>query len=403
MIAALIISLTAVSCSSSDSNINTAQQLRSEFAASESSQTSSQQSESVTAANDSSDIFTDRDLEQTADISGAKAISVSDDTTVDISEGGVYTVSGTAKNCTIRISTDKSEKVQLYLENVSIENEDFPAIYVVSADKVFITTADGSKNTLSVTGSFTADGDTNTDAVIYSKDDLVFNGLGDLSISSAQGNGISGKDDVKFTGGSYSIVSLKDAVEANDSISVSDGSFVIRSGKDGLHSENSDDSTVGSIFISGGTFDITASSDGIQATTEAVIDGGTFSISGSEGIEATAVTVNGGDITISASDDGINATSKSDSLTPAVEINGGSINITMGQGDTDAIDANGSIYVNGGEINITAPTSSFDYDQTAEFNGGTIIINGEEVSEIPQSMMGGGMNGGGRGGFGKGF
>jgi hypothetical protein len=38
--------------------------------------------------------------------------------------------------------------------------------------------------------------------------------------------------------------------------------------------------------------------------------------------------------------------------------------------------------------------SSFDYDRTAEFNGGTIIINGTEVSEIPQSMMGGGMHGG---------
>lgn len=45
--------------------------------------------------------------------------------------------------------------------------------------------------------------------------------------------------------------------------------------------------------------------------------------------------------------------------------------------------------------------SSFDYDKTVEFNGGTIIINGQEVSEIPQSMMGGNMQGGfgGRRGF----
>lgn len=71
----------------------------------------------------------------------------------------------------------------------------------------------------------------------------------------------------------------------------------------------------------------------------------------------------------------------------------------MGQGDTDGVDANGSIYVNGGTIDITAQMSSFDYDAAAEFNGGTIIVNGEEVSEIPQSMMGG--HGGGRGGFGE--
>ena len=44
--------------------------------------------------------------------------------------------------------------------------------------------------------------------------------------------------------------------------------------------------------------------------------------------------------------------------------------------------------------------SSFDYDRTAEFNGGTIIVNGTEVSEIPQSMMGGGMRGGMNGGMG---
>ena len=75
----------------------------------------------------------------------------------------------------------------------------------------------------------------------------------------------------------------------------------------------------------------------------------------------------------------------------------------MAQGDTDAIDANGSVYVNGGTIDITAPCVSFDYDRTAEYNGGTIIINGEQVSAIPQEMMGGrgGMGGfGGRGGFG---
>ncbi|MBQ6907578.1 MAG: carbohydrate-binding domain-containing protein, partial [Clostridia bacterium] len=38
----------------------------------------------------------------------------------------------------------------------------------------------GNTSTLSVTGTFTADGDTNTDAVIFSKDDLVLNGTGPI-------------------------------------------------------------------------------------------------------------------------------------------------------------------------------------------------------------------------------
>ena len=74
----------------------------------------------------------------------------------------------------------------------------------------------------------------------------------------------------------------------------------------------------------------------------------------------------------------------------------------MGQGDTDGVDANGNIIVNGGTIDVTAQMSSFDYDGTAQFNGGTIIINGTQVDSIPQSMMGGGRGGmGGMGGMGR--
>jgi hypothetical protein len=351
---------------------------------------------------DTTDMFTDRDLEQTADLSEAKSLTAADGKTLDITEEGVYLISGSAKNCTIKVDTDNTAKVQLVLDGVKIENEDFPAIYVVSADKVFVTTADGSENILSVSEEFTADGDTNTDAVIYSKDDLVFNGTGTLSVYSAYDNGISCKDDLKFTGGTYNITASADAVEANDSIAICGGSFTINTNKDGFHCENDEDDTLGSIYIADGSFDITSVSDGIQGTTYVQIDGGTFNISSAEGIEATYVQINGGDITIDASDDGINATSKSTACDVVVEFNGGNTTITMGQGDTDAVDANGSIYVNGGTIDITAQISSFDYDRTAEFNGGTIIINGTEVSEIPQSMMGGqgGGFGGGRGDFG---
>ncbi|SEL41291.1 protein of unknown function [Ruminococcus albus] len=112
------------------------------------------------------DIFTDRDFEQTADTSESQSITVSDNETIDITEEGVYAISGTAENCTIRVNADKNAKVQLVFDGVSITNDDFPPIYVVSADKVFVTTTD-SENTLTVSGEFTADGETNTDAVIF--------------------------------------------------------------------------------------------------------------------------------------------------------------------------------------------------------------------------------------------
>lgn len=344
--------------------------------------------------------FTKRDLEQTADTSEAQNITVADSKTIDITEEGVYTISGSAENCTIRINADDSAKVQLVLDGVDIENEDFPAIYVLSADKVFITTTD-SENTLTVSGQFTTDGENNTDAVIYSKDDLVLNGTGTLNVTSYYGNGITCKDDMKITGGTYNVKSALDAFEANDTISVYDGTFNITTNKDGFHCEN--DEAEGSITISNGSFTINSVSDGIQACAVLQIDGGDFDITAAEGLEATYIVINDGNITIDASDDGINAVTNTNAYETAILFNGGNVNVSVGQGDTDAIDSNGSIYVNGGTINVTAQMSSFDYDRTAEFNGGTIIVNGQEVSEIPQSMMGGGMRGGMNGGMGGGF
>ena len=339
--------------------------------------------------------FTERDLEQTADTSSADKITAKDGETVEITEEGVYTVSGSAKNFTIKVNADEKAKVQLVLDGVDVENEDAPVIYVVSADKVFVTTTE-SENTITVSGQFKSDGENNTDAVIYSKDDLVLNGTGTLNITSYYANGVSCKDDLKITGGTYNVASALDAFEANDSILVNDGTFTVNTNKDGFHCEN--DEAEGIITISGGTFNISAGSDGIDACGLLQIDGGTFDIEGSEGLEATYILINDGDITINAGDDGINASSNSSSYETAIEINGGNINVTVGEGDTDGIDANGSIYINGGTISVNAQMSSFDYDDKAEFNGGTIIVNGTEVTEIPQSMMGGGMKGG-RGGM----
>lgn len=349
---------------------------------------------------DTTDLFTERDLTQTADLSDAKQITVKDNEDIEITEEGVYVLSGTASEVTVRVNAPSEAKVQIVLDGVTITNTDSPCIYVVSADKVFITSS-GSDNTLTVTGTFTADGTTNTDAVIFAKDDLVLNGTGTLTVNSSA-NGISGKDDIKITGGTYYITSTEDAVEANDSAAVYDGNITIVSGKDGIHAENDEDDTLGYIYIRSGTFSIEADDDGIQATSVCQIDNGTFTISAAEAVEGTIVQINGGTISIEASDDGINASQKSSAYTPSIEINGGDITIVMAPGDTDAVDSNGSIYMNGGTLDITAQ-SPFDYDGTGQLNGGKVIVNGTEVTELTNQMMGGmgmggmpaeGMNGG---------
>ncbi len=346
-------------------------------------------------AMDTTDMFTDRDLEQEADLTDAEYITVTDGQDITLTEEGVYVLSGSASEVTVTVEAGDEDKVQIVLDGVTITNTDSPCIYVKSADKVFVTTTD-SDNSLSVTGMFTADGDTNTDAVIFSKDDLVLNGVGTLNINSTD-NGVSCKDELKITGGTINVNASSDAFEANDQISIADGYITVTSGKDAFHSENDEDNSVGYIYICGGTFTINAADDGIQATSILQIDGGNFNITSEEGIEGTWVQINGGTIKIYATDDGANASIKSTFYDCVFEMNDGSLTIAMGQGDTDAIDSNGRIIINGGTIDITAQ-SPFDYDYGAEFNGGTITVNGQQITEITNSMMGGGF--GPMGGFG---
>ena len=329
-----------------------------------------------------SDIFSNRDLTNVPDLTDAVSVTVSDSQTYDISSEGVYVFSGTAKNYTIKVNAGKEAKVQLVLDGVNITNDNAPAVYVKKVDKCFVTTSDGSSNSLTVGGSFTSDGDENTDAVIYSKSDLVLNGLGTLDIISSD-NGITGKDDLKITGGTINVSSESDAIEANDSIIIAGGALTLSSKKDGLHCKNDKDDSLGYVFIAGGSFDINVTDDAIQANSALQIDGGSFKLKADEGFEATAIQINGGNITINASNDGINASDKSTSFDCGIEINDGTLTIVMPEGDTDAIDANGNVTINGGTVDLTAPVSAFDYTGTASFNGGKLIINGEEVTEIP--------------------
>ena len=345
---------------------------------------------------DVSDLFSERDLKQTADTTDAETLTVSDGQDISITKEGVYVISGSASNVTISVEVTDEEKVQLVLDGVSITNETKPCIYVKNADKVFVTTT-GTESSLSVTGTFVADGETNTDAVIFAKDDLVLNGQGTLNISSTD-NAISCKNDLKVTGGTYNISCSHSALEAKDSISVADGTLNITSCVDGLHAENDDDNSTGQIVLLAGTMNIKASDDAIHATTILQVNGGTYDITAAEGLEATVIQINDGQLSISASDDGINAAKKSDSYTPKVEFNGGYTKVVMGAGDTDGVDSNGDIIVNGGTIDVSGQ-STFDFDGTGTVNGGTVIENGTETNTLTNQMMGGGMHGGGmRGG-----
>ena len=338
-----------------------------------------------TSALDTDTMFTTRDLDQQPKAENVRVLRVSDGQALSITEEGVYVIQGQASEATITVEASDEAKIQIVLDGVRITNSDFPCIYVKSADKVFVTTS--ADSSLTVTGSFRSDGATKTNAVIFSRSDLVLNGTASLTISSSN-HGIVSKDDLKITGGKYFITAARHAVKANDSIRIAGGNLSLNAGEDGLHAENDEDPTKGYIYIAGGQFDITVKDDAIHAESILQIDKGDFQISASEGLEGTYIQINGGTIHIQSSDDGINAGQKSSAYRTTFEINDGEITIVMGTGDTDGVDSNGDLIINGGTINVTG-NSGFDYDGSASFNGGTIIVNGQQLDSIPNQMMGG--------------
>ena len=179
--------------------------------------------------------------------------------------------------------------------------------------------------------------------------------------------GIKAGTDITISGGSLELDCADDAVHADGNITIRSGKLTAQTGDDAIHAEN-----------------------------EVTIDDGELALTGHEGIEGTVVTINAGKITVKASDDGINAGQKTDGVTPKIEINGGELEIEMGQGDTDGIDANGDVIINGGTIRITAQ-SAFDYDGKGELNGGEVYVNGEQITKLTNQF--GGMGGGRMGGM----
>lgn len=189
----------------------------------------------------------------------------------------------------IVVDAEDTDKIRLILNGVKITNKTSAAVYVVEADKVFITTASGTENTFENTGEYIAIDENNIDAVIFSKSDLTLNGSGTLSITAQAGHGIVSKDDLVITGGTYDITSASHGLSGKDSIRISNGDFTITSNKDGLHAENNDDPEKGFIYIAGGDFTIKSNGDSISAAAYLQIENGNFTITTGEGSAGAAM------------------------------------------------------------------------------------------------------------------
>lgn len=300
--------------------------------------------------------------------SGAKA----DGSTITITEEGVYIVRGTLEDGQIIVNASDSDKVQIVLDGVHINCETNAAIYVREADKVFITLAENSSNTLGDGNEYTQIDDNTVDSVIFSKSNLVCNGTGSLTIEADYKHGIVSKDDLVITGGTYKIAAADNGITAKDQIKILNGSFDIDAANSAVKAKNTDDAELGNIYIAGGIFTIEAEQDGFHATGSIVVNDGTITVNSgddgfhaeldtvihggtilveksNEGLEGKRVVVNGGDITINASDDGINAANSGDDGVNA--INPGANAVGSGDDDSNAASSNNdsSAAVNSGD------------------------------------------------------
>ena len=335
-----------------------------------SSATASSRTTTVTAASTDIDATVSK-RDASGEYDASEAVTLSPDGDLTITEAGTYLLSGEYKGMIV-VEVGEEDKVQLVLDNATISNDSGPAIYVRSADKVFLTAAEGTVNTISDSSSYSfTDEETTPDAAVFSKDDLTINGTGKLTITGNYKHAVVSKDDLVVTAKNLTVSAANTGLNGKESVALSDASVVINAGNNGIRSDEI-------VSISGNSVEVDAS----------------------EGIEATYILISGGDITVNASDDGINVARKSTTYTPTVEITGGNVTVTMGAGDTDGIDSNGDIIITGGTISVNA-ASAFDYDGSATFTGGTVYVNGQQVTTLPNQMMGGGMGGfHGQGGFG---
>ncbi|MBQ3381208.1 MAG: carbohydrate-binding domain-containing protein, partial [Oscillospiraceae bacterium] len=210
-----------------------------------------------TAGDSAASLVSERDASGEYDASAAVTLAPGSDLT--ITAAGVYILSGSYENQMITVRAGEEDKVQIVLNNAQITNADGPAILVCSADKVFLTAAEGSENSISDGSGYTLkEGDTAVDAAVFSKADLTINGSGSLSITGNNKHAVVSKDDLVVTAKNLSVSSVASALTGKEAVTLSDATVSIQAGTDGLHSE-------GTVTVLGGSLTAQCGDDAVHA------------------------------------------------------------------------------------------------------------------------------------------
>lgn len=336
-----------------------------------------------------SDMFSGRDKEVGYDETESVSVQLSDDgsvcesdavlvegDTVTITDEGTYVLSGTLTDGMVVVAAEDTDKVQLVLDGVNISNSESAALFVLSADKVFVTTAAGSENTMENGGDYTVIEDANIDAAVFSKSDLTFNGEGKLTVTAKAGHGIVSKDDLVFTCGTYEVTSADHGISGKDSVRIANGSYKIVSGKDGIQAKNADDAEKGFVYIADGTFEIISKQDGISAGNWLQIEDGVYAVA--TGAGSAAAKNRNMQERMPAGWQTKEATAEEDSVSIKGIKAGTRMILKAGtytlDAEDDALHSNGTITVSGGTYTLSSGDDGIHADANVLISGGSLDI-----------------------------
>lgn len=323
---------------------------------------------SAASAEATDGLFTDKDL-TLADPSEAVDIVLTEGG-VDITEPGVYRLSGQVADGSIRVAPVTEGDVWLLLDGVSVHNESGAALTSDGCDKLLLTLAEGSVNSLTQGSAAPAEED--NDAAIYVRDDLTINGTGALTIESAYLDGINCRDSLRIVSGEITVNAVDDGLVGKDEVTIGGGTIAITAQTgDGIKSTNAEDADRGFVTIADGSLTITTgegsasvsqtasdgwgdwqqqteedtpSQKGVKAETTLTISGGTLSIdSVDDALHAVDVALSGGEMTLATGDDGVHAAN-------TLVVSGGTITVTRSYEGLEGA----AMTLSGGEISITA-------------------------------------------------
>ncbi len=316
-----------------------------------------------------------------------------DGSTLTITSGGSYSISGTLKDGQIVVDCSDSDKVNIILNGVDVSCSSTSPIYINNADKTIITLADSSDNT--ITDSRNAKTDDNTDkdisgSAIYSKDDLTINGNGNLTVTGNYNNGIVCKNDLKLSGGNITVKALNNGIKGSDSVTIkNDVSIDISCDGDGIKTDydTTSNKDKGYIDIESGNITIKSIGDCLKADTYITIDNGTFDLTSNGGYtNGTSHNNDMGGMTPpndfnpnqdnqnssdSSSDSETTLKSKNISADGDITINSGTFNLNA---SNDCIHSNSNIIINDGTFTINAGSKGIHSDYDCTINSGNIEV-----------------------------